>query len=381
MPAGKLAGYVAGQGDAGTDHRERLVGVDAEDFVISVRSDVAHPRHGVGRNLLFHPERPGNERGRLQIRLHSTRHQLSGGWNGQNREFGYGEIRKAIGWVEGRVLIGAITERVLQIVVHAEAGANHSLFGVAERAPGDRGAGLREELCVVRGESRRTDMRLSIDDAIGEGIGGRAAIHLIPAVGEFRAEAERKGQLRRQADDVFGVRSGIQRSPAQRCRRRIEQQRADGALQECLQAGERRLAVLAERQCLIGLQALEPCAECELMAAVRKRQLVFVGKNIARYPQIASVVASRQADLRGGIGRRAAAHYQGANGIPRQETRQIRGRRSGRRFTGEEIAGARITDPGRIDQRGREDVSLLQAGHLLAQGLRHRCCKRWCWWA
>jgi len=44
-------------------------------------------------------------------------------------------------------LVGAVAERVLQIVVHAEAGAEDGFC--AQRAPGDADAGLREKFCAV----------------------------------------------------------------------------------------------------------------------------------------------------------------------------------------------------------------------------------------
>jgi len=49
--------------------------------------------------------------------------------------------------VKGSVLIGAVAESVLQVVVHAEAGAKDG-FG-SERAPRYSDARLRKECCVV----------------------------------------------------------------------------------------------------------------------------------------------------------------------------------------------------------------------------------------
>ena len=175
------------------------------------------------------------------------------------------QVRKAVGWIERRVLIGAIAERVLQIVIHSEAGANHSAIGVAERTPGDPDAGLRQELGIVLGESGRADIRLGVDDAVGERVGGSAAIHFIPSGGKFVAEAERERKPGRQADHVFGVERAKQRPPAERRGRGIVQERADGALQKCLQAGEGGLPVLAQRKFFVGLQSLEPGAERELI--------------------------------------------------------------------------------------------------------------------
>ena len=52
--------------------------------------------------------------------------------------------------IERRVLVHAVAQRVLQIVVHPEAGADDGL--AAERTPGQPDARLRQELGVVDGE-------------------------------------------------------------------------------------------------------------------------------------------------------------------------------------------------------------------------------------
>ena len=56
--------------------------------------------------------------------------------------------------------------------------------------------------------------------------------------------------------------------------------------------------------------------DAELMPALGKRHAILIGEQIARDVQIAAVVAARQAQLRGGIRRRAAAHHHRADGCP-----------------------------------------------------------------
>ena len=68
--------------------------------------------------------------------------------------------------IERRVLIHAISERVLQVVVHSETGANHGL--VAEGAPRHADARLGQELRVVDAESGIADVSGSgqVDHAV-----------------------------------------------------------------------------------------------------------------------------------------------------------------------------------------------------------------------
>ena len=47
----------------------------------------------------------------------------------------------------------------------------------------------REELGVVGGEEVVADVRVGVDDAVGEGVVGGAAVGFVPAVGIFVAEA------------------------------------------------------------------------------------------------------------------------------------------------------------------------------------------------
>ena len=58
MPAGKVAGISCRTWSGGTDHRKRLVGVDADDFMISVRSDIPDGQSRIGGQFLLDAERP-----------------------------------------------------------------------------------------------------------------------------------------------------------------------------------------------------------------------------------------------------------------------------------------------------------------------------------
>ena len=65
-------------------------------------------------------------------------------------------------------------------------------------------------------------------------------------------------------------------------------------------------------------------AEAELVAAARQRHAIFVGVQIARDVQIASVVAARQADLRLRVRCRAAADHHRAHLMSQQKSRNSR---------------------------------------------------------
>src|SRR5579871_382468 len=174
---------------------------------------------------------------------------------------------------------------------------------------------------MVHGECRAANVRLRGDYAVGKGIGGRAAVDLIPAVGELVPEAERESESRAEAHDVFGVPGAEPRAPSEGCWRWIEQKSAHRALQEGLQAGESCLAVLAQSQIFIGAQQLEPSADAQLVPPFGKGDAVVVGKQVARDIQITAVVAAGETQLRGGIGRGTAADDKSAQRKARHKPR------------------------------------------------------------
>ena len=228
---GKLVGI--GQrraGSGGTDGGDGFVGVDADEFVIAVRADVADGQGGVGGEFALDAQRPGDQRGRLHVGLNAAGDQLGGGGNrsgGIDREVC--ETRKigdAVGRIERRVLIGAIAERVLKIVVHAEAGADHGFVcrtGLQARAM--RGCGRNFALLVVK--KRAADARRGGNDAVGEGVVGGAAVSFVPAGGEFIAKTERQRELGADANHIFGVERAEPGAPVHRGGSRIVEEGAD----------------------------------------------------------------------------------------------------------------------------------------------------------
>ena len=104
------------------------------------------------------------------------------------------QVGYRVGGIERRVLIGAVAERVLQIVVNSGAGSHHGL--AAERAPRQTEAWLRQVPGIVPGERTGAHLRLRIDHAIREGVIGRFSVRFVPAARKLFAESQRKCEFR-----------------------------------------------------------------------------------------------------------------------------------------------------------------------------------------
>jgi len=101
-----------------------------------------------------------------------------------------------------------------------------------------------------------------------EGVVGCAAMSFVPAVGEFGAKAQTEFERRLQLDGVFSVEGAFGGAPGERSGSGGVSISADFPLQEGLQVGEGRLAVLILNQSVVGLDALKPSAEIEGVDAV-----------------------------------------------------------------------------------------------------------------
>ena len=156
--------------------------------------------------------------------------------------------RYRIRWVEGCVLIGTISQGILQIVIHAKSGTNHR--SLAEGTPSDGQAGLRQKLCAIDREERISHLRLSGDDAIVENIVGGASVRFVPPAAGFRPESEREHELRGEMNRILEIPGAEKGAPAQGRRCRIVQQ-ASCAPEKVLQAGEGHLPELAQREFLV----------------------------------------------------------------------------------------------------------------------------------
>ena len=106
-------------------------------------------------------------------------------------------------------------------------------------------------------------------------------MRFIPAVGEFIAEADTKGEVPAKLHDVLRVPGAKETSPAQRGRVGHNLEAADGALQECGQAGKAGLAKLAGCGVLVVLYRLEPHAYIELVYAFGELKIVLIGEKIS----------------------------------------------------------------------------------------------------
>ena len=167
-------------------------------------SDIAHRQRRIRRKFLLNPQRPGNQRRRLHIRLNAPRNQQRPRRKRSRRidwKLRNGQRLDAVRRIERSVLIGSIPERILQIVVHSKARANYGL--VVDGTPRQSDARLRKKLGIVGGEQRVADVRLAGNHSIAERVIRGASVRLIPTGRELIAEAERHRQIWRYADDVL----------------------------------------------------------------------------------------------------------------------------------------------------------------------------------
>src|SRR5579875_2402613 len=303
----------------------------------------------------------------MQVRLNSGgRHFGIGRYGGnRQRQRSYGKIRDAVGRVEGRVLIHAVAERILQIVVHAESGADHGLR--SQRTPGEADSRLRQKLRAIHCECRARDARLGLDHSAGFDERCGAAVRLIPSGGEFAAETERKSDRWSKAKRILHVPGAEQRAPVHLSGRRIVEKARDGSLQKDLQAGERGLAELCQREVFVRLQLLKPNSRTQIVPSNVVGDVVLVGIEVAVNVQIASGIAARLTQLRSRIGRCAAAYDNGSDRLAGDKTRHAGRRRAGRGFAGVKVGCARIAQTRRVQQLRRKHVCLLQARNLFAQ--------------
>src|SRR5579863_7276760 len=119
------------------------------------------------------------------------------------------------------------------------------------------------------------------DHAVRIGVVRSSPMGFVPAGCKLVAESQGQCKLRAQTDDIFGIKRAEQRTPAERSGGGIEQKTTDGPFQEGLQAGERGLSVLAQREILVRLEALEPRSRSKLMTAFRKRDSVLVSEQVS----------------------------------------------------------------------------------------------------
>src|SRR5215471_1427377 len=98
--------------------------------MVAVGTNIADGESSIGGKFALESKRPGDEHGRLHVRLYTAGDELrarrnwSGGIDGEARNW----QREAINGIEWRVLIGSVAERVLQIVVYAESSAEDGLW-------------------------------------------------------------------------------------------------------------------------------------------------------------------------------------------------------------------------------------------------------------
>ena len=140
----------------------------------------------------------------------------------------------------------------------------------------------------------------------------------------------------------------------------------DGALEEGGERGEAGLAVLVLREVVVGLEALEPAAGFDLVAAAGAEDVVVEGEEVAGGGVVGAYVGAGAGDLGGAVGGGGAGDDDGADGLacdPAGDDGLIAAGRA------EEVeGGAGVADAGGVEEVRREDVLLLDAEDLLAEG-------------
>ena len=115
------------------------------------------------------------------------------------------------------------------------------------------------------------------------------------------------------------------------------------------------------------MQTLEPAAGLDLMAADGVEDVVVEGEEVAGDGVVGADVGAGAGDLRRAVGGGGAGDDDGADGLARQEGAARGGDVSGDGAE-EEEAGAREAEARGVEQAGGEDVLLLDARDLLAEG-------------
>jgi hypothetical protein len=134
-------------------------------------------------------------------------------------------------------------------------------------------------------------------------------------------------------------------------------------LQEGREGGEGGLAELVLGEVVVGLEALDPAAGLDLVAADGVEDVVVEGKEISNGAVVGAYVASCSGDLGGAVGSGGSGDDDGSHGLAGDEA----GGGDGGAAEEEEV-GAGEADAGGVEEAGGEDVLFLDAEDLFAQG-------------
>src|SRR5208283_30387 len=127
-----------------------------------------------------------------------------------------------------RVLIGPVAQRILQIVVHAEARVDHGLACILEGGPGQANPWLRKKLRVIGREDAAAYVWLARNDAAGVGVIAGAVVGFVPAGAPFIPNAQREREVGRELDGILCINGAEPGAPAQRGGRRVIKKGSDG---------------------------------------------------------------------------------------------------------------------------------------------------------
>ena len=166
-------------------------------------------------------------------------------------------------------------------------------------------------------------------------------MRFVPTCGGFRAESEGNGESRAEANHVLNKPRAEERAPVHLGGSWIKEEAGNAALQERLHAGERRLAELTQRDGFVGLEALEPNAEIDLMSSAGEADTILKRVEIPRDGETAAIVAPSQAELRLRVGGGATANNDCSDGTAEKKSGDARCGSTGSGFAGKEVPGAR----------------------------------------
>src|SRR5258706_2130721 len=161
--------------------------------MVSVASHIANGQGRIGGKFLLNPEGIRNDSRRVHVRLDASGHE-----KGIRRRWGRGIYWKVeigngagtdrVGGIEWGILVRPVAQRVLEIVVHTETGANDRL--ASKGTPRQADSWLRQKLRAIDGEQRISYVRLRRNHATRERIVCRSPVSFIPTGAEFIAEAQ-----------------------------------------------------------------------------------------------------------------------------------------------------------------------------------------------
>ena len=349
-------------GGVGAGDESGLVQVFREDLVVAVGADISHRQGGIARHLLLDFESPRKDGRGLDVGLDVGRGDgCCGRSRIGNRGAGIGKCR-----IERRRLVEAVVQIVEQRIVNAKARADAGV-AVAERVPGQADTRLGQKLRTVDGKSRVAHGWVRMDDAVREAVVGGATVLLVPAGGRFGAEACAQFESGSGPPCVFDIGRSEPGAPVQPGGCRDDGERFDVALKERRERSEGGLPQLILRKIVVRIKPLHPAPRFDGVAAEGQVDVVVEGVEIAGDGIVGADVGARSCNLRSSVRGSGAGDHDGpyrATGVEARDGRPAQWGRRSKKIEG----GSGVAKTQSVEQARGENVLLLDAGNLFAQG-------------